>query len=336
MAVTAAYGLSDFPYQLADFNNEYVKITNADEWLTDSIGTMKYTFNLYLDNSYGYYNQLLQISSSTNQSLYAWLFDSSICFSYGSISSYRTYSIKTFSRQILECDVRLNPYVVGSQPYYFTINGAQQASTNISATLGAGAAEIGATYIGRSTPTVFNGSGTSQLDNATVWNVKVTEVSTGTVKHEWKGWPAGNTITGWQDLVGSNDAISESVRNYRNDIYGTSTTGVAFVYNGALLSPYTNVTNYLIIDQVYLSFDENALACNTSVINVQSNVAWTVTYSQAWVYGTNSGSGNGTITLTVTSNAGNLGRQATVTVSGAGVTSQICIIDQMDTGETCG
>ena len=138
MTTIAAYGNVQGIYQLADFNQEHVEIAPYPSWLSDTRGIMKYTFNLYLDNSYGYNNRLFQFCASANQQLTSWLLDSCICFGNAANSSvqFRTYSIKNYSKQILSCDVRVNPYATNTFPYYFTINGVQQASTNISASSG--------------------------------------------------------------------------------------------------------------------------------------------------------------------------------------------------------
>jgi len=57
-------------------------------------------------------------------------------------------------------------------------------------------------------------------------------------------------------------------------------------------------------------------AAGTSSLAVTSNVAWTVSSSQAWLTATAGGSGNGTITLSASANTSSTSRSAVVTVGG--------------------
>ncbi len=327
MTTIAAYGnLDGGVYQLADFNQEHVEIASYGQWISDIRGQMKYTFQLYLDSSYGYNNRLFQFSASDNQQLAAWLLDSSICFSNAanSLVQWRTYSIKDYSKQVLSCDVRVNPYASNTFPYYFTINSVQQASTNISASSGQG--QNSRSYIGNGSPYSFADIGTFTLDNATIWNIQITEISTNTVKHEWNGWPAGNTIQAWQDTVGSYDAIDETITNYRNDIYGGDAVGV-YAFGGRLLVPQ-DMINTLSLSVNNLYFDGIGYS-DASVVGITSNTTWSITKGATWIT-TNptGGSGNGSVVVSVSENNTGSDRSSYITVSGSGVSNQTCNIFQ--------
>ena len=72
----------------------------------------------------------------------------------------------------------------------------------------------------------------------------------------------------------------------------------------------------------------------TATYSISSNVAWTATDNQSWLtLSPDSGSGNATITVTYTANPNNLPRTATITLNGAGIsTNQQATLIQAGTG----
>ena len=68
---------------------------------------------------------------------------------------------------------------------------------------------------------------------------------------------------------------------------------------------------------------------STSMVNIQANVAWSVSSDQPWLnVSPTSGSGNNTFTLTAQQNATIQARNATITVSSAGIDSQAILVTQ--------
>lgn len=108
----------------------------------------------------------------------------------------------------------------------------------------------------------------------------------------------------------------------------------AIIGNAINISQDASIITSCTIDPTSLTFAGNGDPCSTSTINVTSNTSWTVSYSQSWVHGTNSGSGDNTIDFTVDNNEG-LNRSATITVSASGVPNRTCSISQAASGNPC-
>ncbi len=79
----------------------------------------------------------------------------------------------------------------------------------------------------------------------------------------------------------------------------------------------------------------NAAANSTAMVEVASNVAWTVSSSQPWLTPNLTGSdGNKTVTLTAAANPGVTPRSATVTVSASGLEPRVITVTQAGTAPT--
>lgn len=180
-----------------DTTNNYIYIDTS----TYIAGDLTLDFKLWLDKDSNYHNQGFRINADRYRGAYIEVFslflnDSSIFISqYGGY--YTHYSINDLDNQILECQILKN----SSENYvsHFKINENIQTPTNtvLSSITSNGGINIGAGSY--SIPSVYS-EDLSTLSDATIWDMKITEVSTNTVFHYWKGEPHGHTVTAWEDL----------------------------------------------------------------------------------------------------------------------------------------
>lgn len=201
---------------LADFdgsNTAFVSIKSIDAYNISSInGTMKYNFNLYLDNSTGYSNGIFAFDAS--EGLYdvtqVLLIDSSLFVSCTVALFYASYSIAGLDKQILNIEFERTPSSYA--PTYLKINNIEKTPTQHAFSASSGNV-INA--IGRAQVYELNAISIARLNNATIWDLTITEVSTGIIKHGWKGYPAGNTLGAWVDNYGDLDAVAINIANTR-------------------------------------------------------------------------------------------------------------------------
>jgi len=62
--------------------------------------------------------------------------------------------------------------------------------------------------LGRGTSKAIIGDFSEQLQNGTIWDVKITDTSSGVLEHYWKGYPNGNTNTAWEDSGNGDKAFN--------------------------------------------------------------------------------------------------------------------------------
>jgi len=189
---------------LADFNNDGVRFTSED--IPEISGDMKLTFKMYLDVSMNYSNRIIYFEGNNNDWVGMSIVDSSIFIS--TSSGFPTYYtvyplLPSYAQNILNIEIRKNPYADGNAkyyPYHFMINdvsvqGINGFVTSSSKTEGNG--------IGSGFSTIGTASFPNRMDKGTLWDIKITEVSTGLDLHYWKGY--GNTAGDWEDLIGTID-----------------------------------------------------------------------------------------------------------------------------------
>jgi mannan endo-1,4-beta-mannosidase len=106
----------------------------------------------------------------------------------------------------------------------------------------------------------------------------------------------------------------------------TSRTGTVTVTGGGIsraisVTQAGQTSNTLNVTPASLSFSS---VTSTGAVQVTSNVSWTVSDDQTWLSASvASGSGNATFNVTAQANTGTTSRNATVTVSGGGITRTI-------------
>jgi len=200
---------------VADFNDKSVTILSTD---SADFGTEYkiYRWKMWLDNDSGYSNTLFRLPTPASIDLNALLIDSSIYFATGAYNT--TFSIAGLDDQILDCVL----YTGYTAPYItnFEINGSFVSPSEGIITSGTLSTVVA---IGGGI-SVWDGNAIDDLDNATVWDWSV-ETSLGVLLHAYTGYPAGNTLTAWEDTVGSMDAVGKTVTGTRDITGGGTTSG---------------------------------------------------------------------------------------------------------------
>jgi len=196
---------------------------------TDTIlGEMDLDFKLWLDKDSSFFNQGFQIfPASTGTIFRATVFESSLYIS--SYSSFnRAIDLSGLDGQVLNCKFRKPESI--SDPPEFYINGeqAEVVSSSLSCTgsnsgnfFGQGCFNLSGAGI----------SGLKRLESVSMWDITITEVSTGTLIHSWKGYPDGNTDSGWVDQAGSKNGTILSASGWvpsTRNIAGTGEPGISF------------------------------------------------------------------------------------------------------------
>ena len=210
-------GIPPEVFTLADFNNTAVTLSESAQ---PSIrGDMKLNFKMYLDSDSGFDNQVLALKGSNIDFFLMSIKDSSIYVSTnGSVGfSGASYPISpSMSQTILDCEIRKNPYSGGLQknyPYYFIVN---DVSLHQTVHIASGSFSVLSNFsIGRGIQQISNPAVTfnNEMGGGTIWDIKITEVSTGNILNFWKGY--GNTLEDWTDFAGSLDAVSIDVMGTR-------------------------------------------------------------------------------------------------------------------------
>jgi hypothetical protein len=181
-------------------------------------GTMDLEFKLWLDKDSGYHNQMLALDSSSGTLFRMLLQDSSLYLT--QFGSYRHISINGLDNAILNCRFRKYEDIGSELDFY--INGNEQ-TINTSSMIYCGASYTGMIFgqgCFRTNPSF--GYDFPDLEDAAMWDIKVTEVSSGNVVHSWKGYPNGNTDTAWTDLAGDRSGIVEGINPQTRNIQGSS------------------------------------------------------------------------------------------------------------------
>ncbi len=195
---------------LANFDNTDVTLSESAQ--SSILGDMKLNFKMYLDSDSGFDNQVLGLKGSNTDYFFMSMKDSSIYVATSSATGFScaSYPISpSMSQAILNCEIRKNPYAGGSQqylPYYFMVNDVSlQQTTHLAIGL---AGLLGSFSIGSGITSINNLGITfnNKMGGGTLWDIKITEVSTGNILNFWKGY--GNTLEDWLDYEGSLDAVS--------------------------------------------------------------------------------------------------------------------------------
>ncbi len=149
----------------------------------------------------------------------------------------------------------------------------------------------------------------------------------------WNTSQAWNNGSGWTYLGQFNgtsiiqDGLTAGT-TYYYQLYDEG-NGTTFTTSGAATSSATTLSVPSSSLSLNVSNLSESSSPGTDAISVTSNTSWSAASNADWLTISNgsSGSDNGTINLSFTSNTG-LARSAIITVSGSGVTSQICIVTQ--------
>jgi len=204
-------------FSLADFNNTNVTISESAQ--PSILGDMKLNFKMYLDSDSGFDNQVLGLKGSNTDYFFMSMKDSSIYVTTSSATgpSVVAYPISpSMSQSILNCEIRKNPYADGSQqylPYYFMVNDVSLQQTTYLAIGSTTLSESFSIGSGISSITSLGVTFNNKMGGGTLWDIKITEVSTGNVLNFWKGY--GNTLEDWIDYEGSLDAVAIDIMGTR-------------------------------------------------------------------------------------------------------------------------
>jgi hypothetical protein len=192
-------------FKLADFDNDTITFSTSNQ--ASILGDMKLNFKLYLDSLINS-TRVLQLKGSTTDFFKISIKDSTVYISVATSYPpyYTSYQLGPQHNQtILNCEVRKNPYAAGNAknyPIYFLVNDVSLSGTNV---FGGASASVGPLFgVGAGASSFDAISFTNDMDNGTIWDIGITEVSTGIQKHLWKGY--GNTLGDWQDLIGGVNA----------------------------------------------------------------------------------------------------------------------------------
>jgi len=162
--------------------------------------------------------------------------------------------------------------------------------------------------------------------------------------HQIDGYVRNGSGTGIAGVLMSGlpgDPVTDATGYYSGNVsYGSHITvtptlsGYSFTPSSTDYTPVTGdeTTDYTALEDLYLNVNQmlillGAEAGSNSTVNVTSNVSWTVTCPASWIT-CSPESGNNDGSFTVTANAANTGlddRNATLTVSGGGITRNIGI-----------
>jgi hypothetical protein len=192
---------------LADFDNTDVTLSESVQ--PSIIGDMKLNFKMYLDSNTGFNNKVFNLAGSSTDWFAMSMKDSSIYISVASNYPlyYTSYTITPgLSQIILDCEIRKNPYAPGAAknyPIYFKVNDVSIAGTS---TFPGSSAKAGSFAIGGGIMYLDSLTFNNKMGGGTIWDISITEVSTGNVLNFWKGY--GNTLEDWTDFEGSLDATA--------------------------------------------------------------------------------------------------------------------------------
>jgi len=186
-----------------DFDNN-IEITvlseDSDVWLIP----IQLEFKMFLDVDSGFHHALFSSfpATSDNSYLTVVLYDSSL-YVKTYTGSQKAASIKEFNNQIIDVKIIKDTNTFTDPSIYFN-NIDVGAYTDIIYIL----SRNGGTILGGGIDLCnFGGSNVTmrKLENGTIWDVKITDLTTNTLIHSWDGYPAGNTSSAWLDNVGSYD-----------------------------------------------------------------------------------------------------------------------------------
>ena len=165
---------------------------------TTSNGALDMSFKLWLDQDTNYANAVLEYNSSTGtntQCFSAFLYNSSLYIGQRVFGAHKSFSIAGKQNKILECIIRKNEN--GTDNFdFFKINGITQTpGPSLTAISDNGYPLFGGGVTSTATVSFKN------LKNATIWDIRITEVSTGIRKHWWHGFHDASVQAGWKDQI---------------------------------------------------------------------------------------------------------------------------------------
>ena len=205
-------------YQVFDFDNGFYGTADVPYFGSSIDADIAYgkkmTFKLYLDNSIGYNDlPVIQFYGNSGNDLIDLHLDGSLFAVYakfGGTGGWRSkyYEIGDYYGEVISCEINKSRSGSYGQVDSFIINGDEQ--TSVGQPQG---------WTGATSSWILGRDADSTLDNATVFEIKIYDTSTGgsPLIHHWAGYPNAAADAAWVDLVGSKDGeILNGPGNNRN------------------------------------------------------------------------------------------------------------------------